>query len=75
MTPEELVRAHVELSGRTLIPVHWATFNLAFHDWNEPILRASAASGVAGVRLVAPRPGERVEPEIAAEIPEWWRER
>jgi L-ascorbate metabolism protein UlaG (beta-lactamase superfamily) len=75
MTPEELVRAHVELGGRTLIPVHWATFNLAFHDWNEPVLRASAAAGTRGVRLLVPRPGERVEPDAAPEIPEWWRER
>jgi L-ascorbate metabolism protein UlaG (beta-lactamase superfamily) len=75
MTPEELVRAHVEMRGGVFLPVHWATFNLAFHDWNEPILRASAAAAAAGVKLLAPRPGESVEPTAAPEIPEWWRER
>ncbi len=75
MTPEELVRAHVEIRGGVFIPVHWATFNLAFHDWNEPILRATAAAAALGVKVLAPRPGESIEPAAAPEIPEWWRER
>ena len=75
MTPEELVRAHVEVRGDALIPVHWATFNLAFHDWNEPAIRASAAAREQGVRLLLPRPGEMIEPALAPELPEWWRNR
>jgi L-ascorbate metabolism protein UlaG (beta-lactamase superfamily) len=31
MDPEEAVQAHGDLGGRVLLPVHWATFNLAFH--------------------------------------------
>ena len=75
MTPEELVQAHVEIRGGVFIPVHWATFNLAFHDWNEPIRRASAAAAAAGVKVLAPRPGESIEPAAAPGIPEWWRGR
>ncbi len=75
MTPEELVRAHVELRGGALVPVHWATFNLAFHDWNEPAIRAAAAAREQGVRLLLPRPGEMLEPGARLELPEWWRAR
>ncbi len=75
MTPEELVQAHVEIRGGVFIPVHWATFNLAFHDWNEPIRRASAAAAAAGVKVLAPRPGESIEPAAAPGILEWWRVR
>ena len=75
MTPEELVQAHVEIRGGVFIPVHWATFNLAFHDWNEPIRRASAAAAAAGVKVLAPRPGESIEPAAAPRIPEWWQGR
>ena len=75
MTPEELVRAHVDLRGGALVPVHWATFNLAFHDWNEPALRAEAAARERGVRLLIPRPGEMLEPTASPDLREWWRER
>ncbi len=74
MDPEQLVQAHRDLRGDALIPVHWATFNLAFHDWNEPILRVAQAAGPAGVRLVVPRPGESVEPGSRGALAEWWRE-
>jgi L-ascorbate metabolism protein UlaG (beta-lactamase superfamily) len=46
MDPEQLVRAHRDLRGDALIPVHWATFNLAFHDWE----RADRPSGEGGRR-------------------------
>ncbi|MDT5035421.1 MAG: hypothetical protein QOE03_606, partial [Micromonosporaceae bacterium] len=36
MTPEEGVAAHLDVGGGLLIPLHWATFNLAFHPWREP---------------------------------------
>ena len=76
MDPEELVRAHVDVRGGLLVPVHWGTFNLAFHDWNEPAARVTTAAQKRGVRLVIPRPGEMVEP-TAPPVPapvEWWRE-
>jgi L-ascorbate metabolism protein UlaG (beta-lactamase superfamily) len=76
MTPEEVVRAHVEVRGALMLPVHWATFNLAFHDWNEPAVRAVAEARRLGVRVTVPRPGEMVEPASppAAQDAEWWRE-
>ena len=37
MAPEEAVQAHGDVRGAALLPVHWGTFNLAFHAWDEPI--------------------------------------
>ena len=42
------------------IPVHWATFNLAFHGWTEPAERVLVAAEAAGVPIAIPRPGESV---------------
>src|SRR5262245_55720063 len=39
MTPEEAIRTHLDVRGGVLIPVHWATFNLALHSWAEPVDR------------------------------------
>ena len=61
MNPEEAVRAHGDLGGGVLLPIHWATFNLAYHAWQEPIVRSVAAARAAGVQIVTPRPGEKFE--------------
>lgn len=39
MNPERALQAHIDLNGRKMLPVHWGTFNLAIHSWDEPILR------------------------------------
>ena len=77
MTPEDVVQAHVDVRGQVLLPIHWGTFNLAFHDWNEPAERASLAAAERGVSIVVPRPGQMVEPSHVAGSPRepWWRER
>jgi L-ascorbate metabolism protein UlaG (beta-lactamase superfamily) len=73
MTPEEAIRTHQDVRGRVMLPVHWATFNLAFHPWREPPDRALAAARKAGVTIVIPRPGELVEPEAGLPTQElWW---
>jgi L-ascorbate metabolism protein UlaG (beta-lactamase superfamily) len=61
MNPESAVRAHRDLGAAMLLPVHWATFNLAYHAWEEPMVRSVAAARVQGVQIVTPRPGEKWE--------------
>jgi L-ascorbate metabolism protein UlaG (beta-lactamase superfamily) len=73
MTPEEAVQANADLGARVMLPVHWATFNLAFHAWRDPADQALAAAKKANVRIAIPRPGEFVEPEAEARPVEvWW---
>lgn len=72
LTPEQAVDAHARLRGGLMLPIHWGTFNLAFHPWDEPPERVVAAAA-AGPRLAIPRPGESVEPATAAPAESWWR--
>jgi L-ascorbate metabolism protein UlaG (beta-lactamase superfamily) len=70
MNPEEAVRAHLDIAepGKgLLLPIHWATFRLAPHPWAEPVERLLAAADPAGVEVVVPRPGQRVDPTEPAE--------
>ncbi|BBX11933.1 hypothetical protein MNVM_10140 [Mycobacterium novum] len=60
MNPEEAVRAHLDVDGATLVPIHWCTFRLAPHRWEEPVERLLAAAEPAGVSVVVPRPGGSV---------------
>lgn len=59
--PEQAVAAHRDLGGRVLLPIHWATFNLGFHPWNEPAERARRAAAAQDVLLALPRPGRRID--------------
>ena len=72
MTPEEAVQAHHDVRGKVMLPVHWATFNLGFHAWSDPIEQAIAAASKAGVTLATPRPGEYFEPAAALPRDAWW---
>jgi L-ascorbate metabolism protein UlaG (beta-lactamase superfamily) len=71
LTPEQAVAAHAQVRGQLLLPIHWGTFNLAFHAWDEPADRVVAAA--AGTRLIVPRPGESIEPATARAVDPWWR--
>ncbi|HEY0199854.1 MAG TPA: MBL fold metallo-hydrolase [Rhodanobacter sp.] len=72
MQPEQSMAAHQLVRGRTMMPVHWGTFDLAMHRWDEPAERIRALAAEHGVRLVQPRPGETVNPDSPLQ-PTWWR--
>lgn len=77
MNPEEAVRAHTDLnrgdaSNGLLVPIHWATFNLAFHSWSEPVRRLVAAAERAGAPIAVPRPGQRIDLANPAPGESWW---
>ena len=73
ITPEQAVQAHNTLRGRALLPIHWGTFNLAFHSWHEPVERVVTAALANGTKLFVPRPGESIELSSAPVVDPWWR--
>ena len=73
MLPEDGVATHVDVRGGLMIPVHWATFNLALHDWSEPADRVWAEAKARDVRLAIPRPGERVDVDAPPPVDGWWQ--
>jgi L-ascorbate metabolism protein UlaG (beta-lactamase superfamily) len=72
--PEQAVAAHGMLRGRALLPIHWGLFRLAYHAWTEPMERVLAAAKQAGATVLAPRPGESVEPAAPPALTRWWPE-
>ena len=56
-----------------LLPVHWSTFALAMHDWDQPVERLLELAPNAGAQLVMPRLGEAIEPAHAETVTPWWR--
>ncbi|MFJ7157866.1 MBL fold metallo-hydrolase [Streptomyces sp. NPDC101118] len=76
MTPEEGMRAHLDLQGGrphgVLLPIHWGTFNLAPHAWSEPGEWTADEGEGAGQPVAAPRPGEPFEPAGRLPVERWW---
>jgi len=72
MTPEQAVQVNRDVRARRMFPVHWSTFNLAYHDWDEPIRRTLAEAKRAGVDLVTPRLGEWVDANREFRSTPWW---
>jgi L-ascorbate metabolism protein UlaG (beta-lactamase superfamily) len=72
MSPEQAVQAHRDVRARRMFPVHWSTFNLAYHDWDEPVRRAVAEARRTGVALVTPRVGEWVDADQEFASTPWW---
>ncbi len=72
--PEQAVRAHRLVQGKVFLPVHWGLFDLALHGWTEPIERVLVAAEREGVQVLAPRPGEMLEPGAPAPggLVRWW---
>ena len=61
------------LGGGTFLPVHWGTFALAMHDWDQPAEALLTLGPKRGATLLMPRLGEPVEPAHPRELEPWWR--
>jgi L-ascorbate metabolism protein UlaG (beta-lactamase superfamily) len=71
--PENALEALALLGGGSFLPVHWGTFNLAMHAWDEPAETLVKLAPAKGARLVMPLLGEPVEPSRAEKVEPWWR--
>ncbi|MFI8521010.1 MBL fold metallo-hydrolase [Streptomyces sp. NPDC085481] len=77
MSPAQGVQAHLDLQGGTsagvLLPIHWATFNLAPHAWAEPGEWTKYEAEEVGQAVAFPRPGQPFEPGGKLPSDPWWR--
>ena len=72
MMPEESVQAAVDLRAKKMMPIHWGAFNLALHDWRDPVIRSKAAAEEKGIPLIHPFIGERFSLTQDNLGTEWW---
>jgi L-ascorbate metabolism protein UlaG (beta-lactamase superfamily) len=71
--PENALEALALLGGGAFLPVHWGTFALAMHEWDQPAEALMALGPKKGAQLLMPRLGDPVEPAHAPEVTPWWR--
>ncbi len=70
--PDAAAALHRQVMGRTMLPVHWGTFNLALHDWDAPILRLLELAATGDLALLAPLPGQTADP-AQARVADFWK--
>ncbi len=75
--PRNAVAAQRDLGGRLLMPIHWGTFNLGLHAWDEPIEQLLEAAKATGTPVLVPRIGEPAQvPSAASPVSaapaRWW---
>ena len=74
MMPEEVITAAEDLKARKIIPVHWAKFSLALHDWDDPIKRVVAEAKRRNIEILHPMIGEEVDLKSDSQtFSEWWK--
>jgi L-ascorbate metabolism protein UlaG (beta-lactamase superfamily) len=71
--PDNALTAFEMLGGGTLVPVHWGTFDLALHTWDEPAETLVSLAQARGTRVVTPELGKPLVPAGLAGPTPWWR--
>ena len=60
MTPEETIQASIDVKSSLTMPIHWGSFKLALHSWDDPILRVTAKATELNVKITTPKVGESI---------------
>jgi L-ascorbate metabolism protein UlaG (beta-lactamase superfamily) len=71
--PENALRAFELLGGGALLPVHWGTFDLALHAWDEPAETLLTLAEASKARVLTPLLGRPFEPAQVEGPTPWWR--
>ncbi|NUP11091.1 MAG: hypothetical protein HOW73_34025 [Polyangiaceae bacterium] len=71
--PDAAYEAFIQCGARALLPVHWSTFDLGLHPWEEPAESLFVRATGDGAPLWTPRIGEPLE-RSTAQPTAWWRE-
>ena len=72
--PQNALESIELLDAKAFLPIHWGTFRLAMHPWDQPAEVLYEQRSKVRTRLVMPKLGEPVEPERASgKVEPWWR--
>ncbi len=74
MIPEEAVKQHIAVKGDKLVPLHWATFDMALHPWYEPVERLVVEAEKSGISLLILKIGQQIDFKSPLETNFWWRD-
>jgi L-ascorbate metabolism protein UlaG (beta-lactamase superfamily) len=75
MFPEETAQAALDLTAKSMLPIHWGAFKLALHSWTDPVERVIKKADELGVEIVVPQIGAEINmTDSLDEQVYWWKE-
>ena len=75
MMPEETAQAGVDVKAKKIMPIHWAGFKLALHDWKDPIQLVTNKADELNLEVITPKIGEKINiKENNHDYSSWWKE-
>lgn len=60
MNPEESVQASIDLHAIVRMPIHWGTFSLAPHPWDDTVERFTKKANEENLTTITPKIGQTV---------------
>lgn len=73
MMPEETAQAGIDVKAKKIMPIHWAGFKLALHEWTDPIKRVKKKAAQLGIEVITPTIGQEIKVKDSINIyTNWW---
>lgn len=60
MNPEESIQASIDLHAKVRMPIHWGTFSLSSHPWDDTVERFTKKANEENLKTITPKIGETV---------------
>lgn len=73
MVPEESVLAGKILNAKVIMPIHWGTFKLSNHPWDDPVERFVLTAKEENIKYMVPKIGQTVLYDKDISTEKWWK--
>lgn len=74
MTPDQALQAVKDIKAKWIVPVHWGTFSISFHAWDDPVNQITSLASKQQIKVATPLIGEIVDyAQIEKYQDKWWQ--
>ena len=60
------------LKAKMIMPIHWGTFSLADHPWDDPVERFTNKADKENIKWIVPKIGETIAYGHDLYQSKWW---
>ena len=69
----ESAQAYFDLKSKAMIPIHWGMFNMALHNWYDPIEEIEKFAEQRNINLLTPKIGQLIDLNNLDTFNPWWK--